>query len=92
MIPYAALYERLSVEDDNDGESASIAHQKEVLEAYATHHGYPRFHHFTDDGYSGRNFDRPGFQEMLEKIRQGHIEAVIVRDLSRLGRNYLETL
>ena len=91
MIPYAALYERLSKEDDTDGESASIAHQKEVLETYATHHGYPRFRHFTDDGYSGRNFDRPGFQEMLEEIRQGHIEAVIVRDLSRLGRNYLET-
>ena len=91
MIPYAALYERLSIEDDTDGESASIAHQKEVLEAYAIHHGYPRFRHFTDDGYSGRNFDRPGFQEMLEEIKQGHIEAVIVRDLSRLGRNYLET-
>lgn len=91
MIPYAALYERLSIEDDTDGESASIAHQKEVLEAYATHHGYPRFRHFTDDGYSGRNFDRPGFQEMLEEIKQGHIEVVIVRDLSRLGRNYLET-
>ena len=91
MIPYAALYERLSKEDDTDGESASIAHQKEVLETYATHHGYPRFRHFTDDGYSGRNFDRPGFQEMLEEIQKGHIEAVIVRDLSRLGRNYLET-
>ena len=91
MIPYAALYERISMEDDSDADSASIAHQKEVLETYAVHHGYPRFRHFTDDGYTGRNFRRPGFQEMLEEIQKGHVSAVIVRDLSRLGRNYMET-
>lgn len=91
MTPYAALYERLSREEDNDGESASIAHQKEVLETYAVNHGYPQFRHFTDDGYTGRNFQRPGFQEMLREVEQGHVSAVIVRDLSRLGRNYMET-
>ena len=80
MTPYAALYERLSREEDNDGESASIAHQKEVLENYAVNHGYPHFRHFTDDGYTGTNFQRPGFQEMLREVEQGHVSAVIVRE------------
>lgn len=91
MSRYVALYERVSVEDTDPGDSSSIRHQKELLENYAKSHGYTNYRHFTDDGYTGRNFDRPAFQKMLSEIEEGNVVAVIVRDLSRLGRNYLET-
>ena len=91
MKPYAALYERLSKEESGSEESASIRHQKELLETYAKSHGYPDFRHFTDDGYSGTSLRRPAIQALMEEIKKGRVSAVIVRDLSRLGRNYLET-
>lgn len=87
---WVALYCRLSRDDENDGDSNSIAHQKQILEKYAREHGYMQYHFYTDDGYSGTNFNRPGFQEMLADIDAGHIDIVIVKDMSRFGRNYLE--
>ena len=85
-----ALYERLSRDDELSGESNSITNQKEYLEAYARKHDLRNFRHFTDDGYSGVNFNRPGFQEMLAEIEAGHIGTVVVKDMSRFGRNYLQ--
>ena len=86
-----ALYERLSNEDSLDGESNSIANQKKILERYCKEHGYTNFRHYDeDDGYSGTNFIRPGFQRMLADIKAGKIVRVLVKDMSRLGRNYLQ--
>lgn len=86
----AALYERLSKEDEQSGESNSITNQKKILENYAVENGFPHFVHYTDDGYSGSNFDRPAWKQMLEDIESGKIKTVIAKDLSRIGRNYLE--
>lgn len=86
-----ALYERLSQEDKNDGESNSIANQKKILERYCRDHGITAYRHYDeDDGYSGTNFDRPGFQRMLTDIKIGKIKRVIVKDMSRFGRDYLQ--
>jgi len=85
-----ALYERLSKDDELQGESNSITNQKKYLEEYASKNGFGVFRHFTDDGYTGRNFNRPGFQAMLAEIEAGNIGTVIVKDMSRLGRNYLQ--
>ena len=85
-----ALYERLSKDDELQGESNSISNQKEFLEDYARKNGFLNLQHFTDDGYTGKNFNRPGFREMLEGIESGKIGAVIVKDMSRFGRNYLQ--
>lgn len=85
-----ALYERLSRDDDNAGESNSITHQKELLEDYARKHGYENIVHFTDDGWTGANFERPAWKEMIEKIKAGEIDTVIVKDLSRVGRDHLQ--
>lgn len=85
-----ALYCRLSRDDENEGDSNSIAHQKQILEKYAIDHGYTNYRFFVDDGYSGTSFDRPGFQDMLAEIESGNINMVIVKDMSRFGRNYLE--
>lgn len=85
-----ALYSRLSHEDELQGESNSISNQKILLESYAKQHGFTSLKWYTDDGYSGANFDRPGFQEMLSDIEAGKIGTVIVKDMSRLGRNYLQ--
>lgn len=87
---WAALYCRLSRDDENEGDSNSIAHQKQILEKYARDHGYTHFKFYVDDGYSGVSFNRPGFQEMLADIEAGKVSAVIVKDMSRFGRNYLE--
>ena len=84
------LYERLSSDDELQGESNSISHQKQMLEEYARRNGFPRPTHFTDDGISGTRFDRPGFTAMMEEVEAGHVEAVIVKDMSRLGRDYLK--
>ena len=85
-----ALYCRLSQDDGIDGESNSIANQKTILMEYAKSHGllHPKF--FVDDGISGTTFNRPGFQEMEAMIENGEIDTVVVKDLSRFGRNYLE--
>lgn len=87
---WIALYCRLSRDDETDGDSNSIAHQKQILEKYARDHGYTNYKVYVDDGYSGTNFNRPGFQEMLADIEAGHVSMVIVKDMSRFGRNYLE--
>ena len=85
-----ALYERLSRDDELQGESNSITNQKKYLEDYARQFGFRNIRHFTDDGYSGLNFNRPGFNAMLEEIEAGNVETVIVKDMSRFGRNYLQ--
>ena len=85
-----ALYSRLSHEDELQGESNSILNRKLLLESYAKQHGFTSLKWYTDDGFSGANFDRPDFQEMLADIEAGKIGTVIVKDMSRLGRNYLQ--
>ncbi|MBU5433015.1 recombinase family protein [Intestinimonas sp. MSJ-38] len=87
---FTAFYCRLSRDDDNEGDSNSIQHQKQILEKYAKDHGIPNYRFYVDDGYSGTNFNRPGFQEMLADIEAGYVDCVIVKDMSRFGRNYLE--
>ena len=85
-----ALYPRLSHEDELQGESNSISNQKRILESYAKQNGFTNLQWYTDDGYSGANFQRPGFQAMLADIEAGKVGTVIVKDMSRLGRNYLQ--
>ena len=85
-----ALYCRLSKDDLNAGESDSIVHQRAILEKYAEDNCFPNIRVFVDDGYSGVSFDRPGFQEMYKLIEAGKVGIVITKDLSRLGRNYIE--
>lgn len=89
-IKITALYERLSRDDEQAGESNSIQNQKKYLEEYARQKGLRNIRHFYDDGYSGTNFNRPGFAALLEEIEAGHVEVLIVKDLSRFGRNYLQ--
>ena len=85
-----ALYPRLSHEDELQGESNSISNQKRILETYAKQNGFTNLRWYTDDGFSGANFQRPGFQAMLADIEAGKVGTVIVKDMSRLGRNYLQ--
>lgn len=87
---WVALYVRLSRDDENVGDSNSIAHQIEILTKYAKDHGITHYKIYKDDGYSGTNFNRPGFQEMLADIEAGLVSMVVVKDMSRFGRNYLE--
>lgn len=84
------LYERLSHDDELQGESNSISNQKMMLEEYAKRNGLGNIRHFTDDGISGTRFDRPGFTAMLEQIEQGNVAVVCIKDMSRLGRDYLK--
>ena len=86
-----ALYCRLSLDDGSVGESGSIQTQKIILEEYAKMHGFKIYDVYVDDRYSGLNFNRPGFQRMIQDIQGGKINLVITKDLSRLGRNYIET-
>ena len=88
---YGCSYTRLSHEDGDKAESDSIANQRSLIRDFISKH--PEIHMVeekSDDGYSGVNFDRPAFQEMMEDIRAGKINCVVVKDLSRLGRNYIE--
>ncbi|MGO5061702.1 DUF4368 domain-containing protein [Lawsonibacter sp. LCP25S3_F5] len=85
-----ALYERLSRDDDVEGESNSIQNQKKLLEDYAKQHGFPNPVHFTDDGISGTCFDRPGFLEMMKQVEAGRVKYLCIKDMSRLGRDYLK--
>lgn len=85
-----ALYERLSRDDDLTGDSNSIINQKKMLEDYAKANGFTNCVHFTDDGWSGGSFDRPSWKRMIEGIGKGEIAAVLVKDLSRVGRDYLQ--
>jgi DNA invertase Pin-like site-specific DNA recombinase len=86
-----ALYCRLSQDDGREGESNSIQNQKKILQAYAKQHGFLHPEFFVDDGVSGTSFDRPGFREMERRVESGEVSTVIVKDLSRFGRNYIDS-
>jgi len=86
-----ALYERLSRDDESLGDSNSIINQKRYLEGYAADHGYGNIVHYTDDGWSGGNFDRPAWKQLIADIEAGKVEHLLVKDLSRVGRDYLQT-
>ena len=90
QAPVTALYCRLSRDDELQGESNSIQNQRRMLETYCRDHGLTNYRFFVDDGWSGANFDRPSFTEMMEGVENGEIKTVITKDLSRLGRNYLQ--
>ena len=85
-----ALYERLSRDDEMQGDSNSIKNQKQMLENYAKQHHFPNIQHYTDDGFSGGDFERPAWKRMMEDVEAGKIGVVIAKDMSRIGRNYLE--
>ena len=85
-----ALYCRLSQDDGREGDSNSISNQKEILLAYAQRNNFPNPQFFTDDGFSGTTFDRPSFIQMENLVEQGLVDTIIVKDLSRFGRNYLD--
>lgn len=84
-----ALYTRFSYDDGIDAESGSIEHQKQLLTSYAEYNGFTDIRYYSDNGYTGTNFNRPDFQRMMEDIRHGLIKTVIIKDMSRFGRNYL---
>lgn len=86
-----ALYCRLSVDDNGtEGESNSIKNQRDILGRYAKQHGYRNIEYYIDDGYSGTNFNRPDFQRMMSDVDEGKVKTIIVKDMSRLGRDYLK--
>lgn len=89
-IKITALYERLSRDDELQGESNSITNQKHFLEDYARKNGFVNIRHFTDDGVSGTTFDREGFQSMITEVEAGNVAVIIVKDMSRFGRDYLK--
>lgn len=89
-MKFTALYERLSRDDELIGESNSIKNQKQLLESYALKNGYSPIRHFTDDGVSGTTFEREGFKAMIAEVEAGNVAAVIVKDMSRFGRDYLK--
>ena len=86
-----ALYERLSRDDELTGESNSIVNQKSYLESYAAQHGFLNCVHYTDDGWSGGNFDRPSWKRLVADVEAGKVSTVLVKDMSRIGRDYLQT-
>ena len=87
-----ASYLRLSREDGDKLESDSITNQRELIREYVTgHEGLSLVNEYVDDGYSGSNYDRPSFKRLLEDVNAGKVNCIIVKDLSRLGRNYIET-
>ena len=90
-----ALYERLSrddfgKDDDQQRESNSISNQKAMLEEFAARQGFTNIVHFTDDGISGTCFDRPGFLAMMKEVEAGNVEYLCIKDMSRMGRDYLK--
>ena len=89
-IGITALYCRLSRDDGAEGDSNSVANQKRMLTKYAKENGFGNTRFYVDDGYAGTNFNRPGFQQMLEDIEMGYVSTIIVKDMSRLGRDYLQ--
>ena len=86
-----ALYTRLSRDDEQIGESGSITNQKIMLEDYAAKNGFTNIRHFTDDGVSGTTFERKGFRAMIDEIENGNVGTIICKDMSRIGRDYLQT-
>ncbi len=91
MTKQAALYLRLSRDDEKGGESESIKNQREFLKNYCKGHGIVPIYEFADDGFSGTSFSRPAFSKMIEQIKRGEIDTVLTKDLSRLGRDYIKT-
>ena len=91
QIYITGLYLRLSRDDEQQGESSSISTQRQMLTQFCHEQGLRIYDEYVDDGYSGTNFDRPGFQRMLDDIEEGKINCVITKDRSRLGRNYVLT-
>jgi DNA invertase Pin-like site-specific DNA recombinase len=85
-----ALYERLSRDDEQKGESNSITHQKQMLEDFALRNEFSNLRHFTDDGVSGTTFDREGFKAMIAEVEAGHVGIIVGKDMSRFGRDYLQ--
>ena len=85
-----ALYCRLSQEDERQGESLSIENQKRILTSYVTEQGWNIVDIYVDDGYTGTNFNRPDFKRMMEDVEAGYVKTIIVKDMSRFGRNYVE--
>lgn len=90
QTPITALYCRLSRDDELQGESNSISNQIEILTKYCKDHGISNYKIYKDDGFSGTSFNRPDFQRMLRDMEAGYVSTVIVKDMSRFGRNYLE--
>ena len=88
-LEMTALYCRLSRDDGTEGDSNSVSNQRKMLKKYAKEHGFTNTRFYIDDGYTGTNFNRPGFQKMMEDIEMGYIKTVIVKDMSRFGRDYL---
>ena len=88
---YTILYGRLSQEDEREGESNSIQNQRLILTAYAEDKAFENLKFLYDDGYSGTNFNRPAWNEIMSLIESGHVETLIVKDMSRLGHDYLQT-
>ena len=86
-----ALYERLSHDDELIGDSNSVVNQKAMLESYAAQHGFTNLVHYTDDGWSGANFERPSWKQLIADIEAGKIATVLTKDMSRIGRDYLQT-
>ena len=89
-VGITALYCRLSRDDGMEGDSNSVSNQKKLLSKYAKENGFENPRYYVDDGYTGTNFNRPGFQKLAEDIEAGYVAAVIVKDMSRLGRDYLQ--
>ena len=87
---YTALYERLSHDEDTLGESNSIVNQKAMLEKYAKQNGFTNLRHYTDDGISGGTFERPGWKRLMSDVNAGRVGCVLVKDMSRIGRDYLQ--
>lgn len=87
---YNILYARLSQEDDRAGDSNSIINQRHILEKYAKENGFENTLFLSDDGYSGTNFERPSWKKLIDMIEAGMVETLIVKDMSRLGREYLQ--
>ena len=85
-----ALYERLSRDDELNGDSNSVINQKIQLEEYAASHGFFNCQHYTDDGWSGGNFERPSWKRLIADIEAGKIGCVLAKDMSRIGRDYLQ--
>jgi len=83
------LYERLSHEDGRENESVSIENQKAYLEEYANKNGFTNIVHMADDGYSGTRWDRPAFMKMMDEVERGNVGQILIKDMSRLGRDHL---
>jgi DNA invertase Pin-like site-specific DNA recombinase len=91
QVAITACYERLSRDDELQGDSNSIINQKKYLESYAADHGFTNCVHYTDDGYSGGSFERPAWKRMMADIEAGKVSVVLAKDMSRIGRDYLQT-